>query len=130
LLLAITPFESISWGRIYLIVPAILLAGAASSALGLAIGAAAREVRASALLAFALALPVAFLSLVPSGTVGEGLLDLIHVIAGAFPFRPALDALQGALSASGPDLGLPLLHLALLTAGYLVLARLALHRFA
>jgi ABC-2 family transporter protein len=130
LLLAITPFESISWGRIYLIVPAILLAGAASSALGLAIGAAAREVRASALLAFALALPVAFLSLVPSGTVGEGLLDLIHVIAGAFPFRPALDALQGALSASGPDLGLPLLHLALLTGGYLVLARLALHRFA
>jgi ABC-2 type transport system permease protein len=130
LLAAITPFESISWGRIYLIVPAILLAGLASSALGLAIGAAAREVRASALLAFALALPVAFLSLVPSGTVGKGLLDVIHVIAGAFPFRPALDALSGALSASGPDLGLPLLHLALLTVGYLVLARLALRRFA
>ena len=129
LLAAITPFQSISWGRIYLIVPAILLAGAASSALGLAIGAAAREVRASALLAFALALPVAFLSLVPSGTVGKGLLDVIHVIAGAFPFRPALDALSGALSASGPDLGLPLLHLALLTVGYLVLARLALRRF-
>jgi ABC-2 type transport system permease protein len=130
LLAAITPFESISWGRIYLIVPAILLAGLASSALGLAIGAAAREVRASALLAFALALPVAFLSLVPSGTVGKGLLDVIHVIAGAFPFRPALDALSGALSASGPDLGLPLLHLALLTIGYLAIARLALRRFA
>ncbi len=130
MLLAITPFESISWGRIYLIVPAILLAGAASSALGLAIGAAAREVRASALLAFALALPVAFVSLVPSGTVSKGLLDVIHVIAGAFPFRPAVDALSGALSASGPDLGLPLLHLALLTVGYLVLARLALRRFA
>jgi len=130
LLIAITPFESISWERIYLIVPAILFAGAASSALGLAIGAAAREVRASALLAFALALPVAFLSLVPSGTVGKGLLDVIHVIAGAFPFRPALDALSGALSASGPDIGLPLLHLGLLTIGYLVLARLALRRFA
>jgi ABC-2 type transport system permease protein len=129
LLGAITPFQSIAWERIYLIVPAILLAGAASSALGLAIGAAAREVRASALLAFALALPVAFLSLVPSGTVGKGLLDVIHVIAGAFPFRPALDALSGALAASGPDLGLPLLHLALLTVGYLVLARVALHRF-
>jgi ABC-type multidrug transport system permease subunit len=129
LLAAITPFQSISWDRIYLIVPAILLAGAASSALGLAIGAAAREVRASALLAFALALPVAFLSLVPSGTVGKGLLDVIHVITGAFPFRPALDALSGALAASGPDLGLPLLHLALLTVGYLVLARLALRRF-
>jgi ABC-type multidrug transport system permease subunit len=130
MLAAITPFESISWGRIYLIIPAILLAGAASSGLGLAIGAAAKEVRASALLAFALALPVAFVSLVPSGTVSKGLLDVIHVIAGAFPFRPAVDALSGALSASGPDLGLPLLHLALLTLGYLVLARLALRRFA
>jgi len=130
MLAAITPFESIAWSRIYLIVPAILLAGAASSALGLAIGAAAREVRASALLAFALALPVAFVSLVPSGTVSKGLLDVIHVIAGAFPFRPAVDALSGALSASGPGLGLPLLHLALLTAAYLVLARIALRRFA
>src|SRR5262249_46204246 len=130
LLLAITPFESIAWGRIYLIVPAILLAGMASSALGLAIGAAAREVRASALLAFALALPIAFISLVPSGTVGKTLLDVIHVIAGAFPFRPALDALSGALAPSGPDLGGPLLHLALLTIAYLVIARFALRRFA
>ena len=130
LLAAITPFESIAWSRIYLIVPAILLAGAASSGLGLAIGAAAREVRASALLAFALALPVAFISLVPSGTVSKGLLDVIHVIAGAFPFRATVDALSGALSASGPSLGLPLLHLALLTIGYLILARLALRRFA
>jgi ABC-2 type transport system permease protein len=130
LLLTITPFESIDWGRIYLIVPAILLAGAASSALGLAIGAAARDVRASALLAFALALPIAFISLVPKGTVSKTLLDVIHVIAGAFPFRPALEALEGALAASGPDVGLPFLHLALLTVGYLVLARVALRRFA
>jgi ABC-type multidrug transport system permease subunit len=129
LLAAITPFESISWSRIYLIIPAILLAGAASSGLGLAIGAAAREVRASALLAFALALPVAFISLVPSGTVNKTLLDVIHVIAGIFPFRAAVDAISGALSASGPDLGLPLLHLALLTIGYLAVARLALRRF-
>ena len=124
LLAAITPFESIAWSRIYLIVPAILFAGAASSGLGLAIGAAAREVRASALLAFALALPVAFISLVPSGTVSKGLLDVIHVIAGVFPFRATVDALSGALSSSGPALGLPLLHLTLLTVGYLVLARL------
>ena len=55
---------------------------------------------------------------------------MIHVIAGAFPFRPALDALSGALSASGPDLGLPFLHLALLASGTSALARLALRRFA
>ena len=98
MLAAITPFESIAWSRIYLIVPAILLAGAASSALGLAIGAAAREVRASALLAFALALPVAFISLVPSGTVGKTLLDVIHVIAGRLPVPPgARRALRGAV---------------------------------
>jgi ABC-2 type transport system permease protein len=130
LLLGLTPFESIAWDRIYLIVPAILLAGAASSALGLAIGAAAKEVRSSALLAFALALPIAFLSLVPSGTVSKTLLDIIHVVTGIFPFRPALDALSGALASSGPDLALPLLHLAILTLAYLLLARLALRRFA
>ncbi len=62
--------------------------------------------------------------------MGKGLLDVIHVIAGIFPFRAAVDALSGALSASGPNLGLPMLHLALLTIGYLVLARLALRRFA
>ena len=98
MLAAITPFESISWGRIHLIIPAILLAGAASSGLGLAIGAAAREVRASALLAFALALPVAFISLVPSGTVGKTLLDVIHVIAGGLPIpRDGRRPLGGAL---------------------------------
>ncbi len=123
-------FVTIDWGRIYLFVPAILLAGAAFSAMGATIGAAAKEVRVSALLAFALSLPIAFLSLVPSGTVSKSLYDVIRVISGAFPFRPALDALSGALAAGGPDLGLPFLHLALLTLAYLALARLALRRFA
>jgi ABC-type multidrug transport system permease subunit len=130
LLAALSIFVSIDWGRIYLIVPAILLAGAAFAAMGSTIGAAAKEVRASALLAFALSLPIAFLSLVPSGTVSKTLYDVIRLVTGAFPFRPALDALSGALSAGGPDIGLPLLHLALLTLAYLGLARLALRRFA
>jgi ABC-type transport system involved in cytochrome c biogenesis permease component len=129
LLAVLSIFVTIEWERIYLFVPAILLAGAAFSAMGATIGAAAREVRASALLAFALSLPIAFLSLVPSGTVSKGLYDLIRVITGAFPFRPALDALSGALSAGGPDIGLPFLHLGLLAGAYLVLARLALRRF-
>ena len=130
LLAVLSAFVTIEWERIYLFVPAILLAGCAFSAMGSTIGAAAREVRASALLAFALSLPIAFLSLVPSGTVSKSLYDLIRVVTGAFPFRPALDALSGALSAGGPDVGLPFLHLALLAAAYLVLARLALRRFA
>jgi ABC-2 type transport system permease protein len=122
-------FVDIEWSRAPLIAAALLLAGAAFAAMGSAIGVAAREVRASALLAFALSLPIAFLSLVPSGAVSETLFDVIRVVTGAFPFRPALDALQAGLS-SGPDLGPPLLHLALLTGAYLALARVALRRFA
>jgi ABC-2 type transport system permease protein len=123
-------FVDLQWERAPLIAAAILLTGTAFAALGSAIGVAAREVRASALAAFALTLPIAFLSLIPSGTVGEGLYDAIRLVAGAFPFRPALDALSAALDAGGPDLGLPLLHLALLTAAYFAIARLALRRFA
>jgi ABC-2 family transporter protein len=123
-------FVSIDWGRTPLILLAIVLAGCGFAAMGSAIGVAAREVRASALLAFALALPIAFLSLVPSGTVSATVYDGIRLVTGAFPFRPALDAFSAALSAGGPDLGLPLLHLALLTIAYFALARVALKRFA
>ncbi|MDP9134564.1 MAG: hypothetical protein M3N56_07020, partial [Actinomycetota bacterium] len=91
---------------------------------------AAREVRASALLAFALALPIAFLSLVPSGTVGKSVYDGIRLVTAGFPFRPALDALSAALSAGGGSLGPPLLHLALLSLAYFAIARIALRRFA
>lgn len=123
-------FVDLQWERAPLILVAIALTGTAFAAMGSAIGVAAREVRASALAAFALTLPIAFLSLVPSGTVGEGLYDVIRFVAGAFPFRPALDALSAGLSSSGPAIGLPLLHLALLTLGYFALARLAMRRFA
>jgi hypothetical protein len=47
-----------------------------------------------------------------------------------FPFKPALDAMEGALDAAGPDLPAPLLHLLALTAAYGLIARLALRRFA
>jgi ABC-type multidrug transport system permease subunit len=122
-------FVSLDWSRAPLFVAAIVLAGGAFAAMGSAVGVAAREVRASALLAFALSLPIAFLSLVPSGTVSETLFDLIRIVTGAFPFRPALDALSAGLSPAG-DLGLNLLHLALLAAAYFLIARLALRRFA
>ena len=120
-------FVDLSWERAPLILAAIALTGAAMAAMGSAIGVAAREVRASALLAFALTLPIAFLSLVPSGTVSETLYDVIRLITGAFPFRPALDALSAALSSTG-DLALNLLHLGILVIAYFALARLALRR--
>jgi ABC-2 type transport system permease protein len=129
LLAVLELFVDLDWARFPLFGIAIVLAGAAFAAMGSAIGVAAREVRASALAAFALTLPIAFLSLVPSGTVSEGVYDAIRIVTGAFPFRPALDALSAGLSPAG-DLPLNLLHLALLTAAYFAIARAALRRFA
>jgi ABC-2 type transport system permease protein len=75
-------------------------------------------------------LPIAFLSLVPSGTVSGGVFHAIEIVRALFPFDPALDAIEGALDSQGPDLVVPLLHMAAIVAAYGVLARLALRRFA
>jgi ABC-2 family transporter protein len=130
MLVALSVIETIDWGRTPLILAAIVVGGAAFAAFGAAIGAAAREVRASSLLAFMSSLPIAFLSLVPSGVVGATAFDLIEIVRAAFPFDPSLDAMSGALDEAGPSLGVPLLHLAALTLVYGALARLALRRFA
>jgi hypothetical protein len=123
-------FVPLQWGRFGLWLLAILAGGAALGAAGAALGAAAREVRAVSLLAFMVTLPVAFLSLVPSGAVGGAVFDLIEIVTALFPFKPALEAMTAALDSAGPGIGGPLLHLAALTAGYALLARLALKRFA
>jgi len=122
-------FLPLDWGRLPLWLPAIVAGSAGFAALGAALGAAAREVRVSALLAFMVALPVAFLSLVPSGAISPAAFDVIQVVRALFPFDPAVDALSGALDPSGPALGGPLAQLAALTLGYGALARLALRRF-
>jgi ABC-type multidrug transport system permease subunit len=123
-------FVPLEWGRFALWIAAILLGAGASAAAGAALGAAAREVRAVSLLAFMVTLPVAFLSLVPSGTVGKGLFDVIKVITALFPFKPALEAITAALESGNGPLGGPLLHLAILIVAYGLIARLALRRFA
>src|SRR5262249_38790930 len=97
-------------------------------ALGVAVGAVAHEVRAASLLAFLLSLPLAFLALVPAGSVASGLYEVIRVISFVFPFKPALQALDTAVNAASPSIGLSLLHLAGLTALFGALARLALRR--
>ncbi len=130
LLVALTFLVSIDWGRTPLILSAIAAGGVAFAAFGAAIGGSAKEVRASSLLAFMVSLPIAFLSLVPSGTVSGGVFDLIEVVRALFPFDPALDAIEGALDSSGPDLVAPLLHCLVIAAAYGALARLALRRFA
>lgn len=129
LLAGLQTFEPLRWSRIGLWLAAILAGGAALSAAGAALGAAAREVRAASLLAFMATLPIAFLSLVPSGAVGAGLFDAIRVVTALFPFKPALQAISAALDPAGPAIGGPLLHLAGLAVAYGALARLALRRF-
>lgn len=130
MLVGLELFVNLEWSRFPLWIPAILAGGAGFAAFGAAIGGAAREVRASSLLAFMVSLPVAFLSLVPSGTVGATAFDAIEVATALFPFEPALQALSAALESGGPALGTALVHLALLTLAYGTAARLALRRLA
>jgi ABC-2 type transport system permease protein len=121
-------FVSLAWSRFPLWVVALVAGGLAFGALGVAIGALAREVRAASLLAILLALPIAFLALVPSGAVASGLYDAIRVISALFPFKPSLDAIDAALNDAG-GLGGALAHLVALMLGWSVVARVALARF-
>jgi ABC-type transport system involved in cytochrome c biogenesis permease component len=130
LLAGLALFVPLEWSRIGLWLAAIVLGAGAFGAAGAALGAAAREVRAVSLLAFMVTLPLAFLSLVPSGSVGTTIYDAIRVITALFPFKPALAAMTAALDSAGPGIGGPLLHLAILLFAYGLLARLALRRFA
>ncbi|HEY1596778.1 MAG TPA: ABC transporter permease [Thermoleophilaceae bacterium] len=129
MLAGIALFVSLAWGRFPLWLVSLVLGGLGFGAMGVAIGGITREVRAASLLAFMLALPIAFLALVPSGAVSSGLYDVIRVISALFPFKPTLDALDAALNKSG-SIGLPLVHLAILTVAFGVIARLSLRRFA
>ncbi len=130
LLAGLQPFVPLHWSRIGLWLVAILMGGAALAAAGAALGAAAREVRAVSLLAFMVTLPIAFLSLIPSGAVGANIYDAIKLVTALFPFKPALQAMTAALDASGPGITTPLLHLAALAVAYGLLARFALRRFS
>ena len=123
-------FSPLELGRVPLWLVAILFSAAALGAAGAALGAAAREVRAVSLLAFMVTLPIAFLSLVPSGAVGAGVFDAIRIVTAIFPFKPSLEAITAALDEAGKGMGGPLIHLTILFVAYAAIARLALRRFA
>jgi ABC-2 type transport system permease protein len=128
LLAGLSLFVELPWSRLPLWVAALAFGAAAFGALGVAVGALTREVRAASLLAFMASLPIAVLGLVPSGAVNAALYDAIRVISAIFPFRATLDALDSALGRAG-SIGVPLIHLAALVLGWLVVARVALRRF-
>jgi ABC-type multidrug transport system permease subunit len=122
-------FVDLDWSRAPLWIVALAAAALAFGAMGVAIGAVTREVRAASLLCVMLSLPLAFLALVPSGSVAPAVHDATQAVSALFPFRPTLDALDAALNDSGGLAG-PLAHLAALFVGFGLLARLALRRFA
>jgi ABC-type multidrug transport system permease subunit len=129
MLAVLVAFLDLGWSRTPAWLAALAVAAVAFAALGVAIGGLTREVRAASLLAFMLALPIAALALVPSGAVSGTLYDVIRVVSAAFPFKPALDALDAALNGGGGMLT-PLLHLAALAFAFAAIARLSLRRFA
>jgi ABC-type transport system involved in multi-copper enzyme maturation permease subunit len=130
MLVVLTAFAGLDWGRAPLWIPAAAFAALGFASLGVAIGSLAREIRAASLLAVMLSLPIVVLGLIPSGTVGTGLYRVIEVISALFPFKPALQALDAAVNDASPGLAGPLLHLAILTVAFTALARLAIRRFA
>jgi ABC-2 type transport system permease protein len=123
-------FVHIQWSRFPLWVVALSFGAVAFGALGVAIGGLAREVRAASLLAFLLSLPIAFVALVPGSAVSGALRAVLDTIAFLFPFKAALQAASNAFSGTSPGIAGPLVHLAVLSLVFGVLARLALRRFA
>ena len=128
MLAGIGAFVALDWSRVGLWVLALAFGAVAFGALGVAIGALAREVRAASLLAFLLSLPLAFLALVPAGSVSSGFYDAIAVVSFVFPFKAALQALDAAVNASSPSIGISIVHLAGLTLLFGALARVGLAR--
>ncbi len=126
MLAGIGAFVALDWSRAGLWVAALAFGALAFGALGVAIGALAREVRAASLLAFLLSLPLAFLALVPAGSVSGGFYDAIGAISFVFPFKAALQALDAAVNGASPAIGLSLVHLAVLSAVFGALARVGL----
>ncbi len=128
MLAGIGAFVSLDWSRVPLWLAALFLGALSFGALGVSIGVLAREVRAASLLAFLLSLPLAFLALVPSGSVAGGLYDAISAVSFVFPFKASLQALDAAVNQASPGLSISLAHLLGLTALFGALARAGLRR--
>jgi ABC-2 type transport system permease protein len=128
MLCAIGAFVALPWSRLPLWLIALAAGALSFAALGVAIGALAREVRAASLLAFLLSLPLALLALVPSGAVAGGLYAVISVISFAFPYKAALQALDAAVNGSTPGIAISVAHVLVLALCFAALARLSLRR--
>jgi ABC-2 type transport system permease protein len=123
-------FVHLDWARFELWVVALGVGALAFGALGVAIGALAREVSAASLMAFLVSLPIAFVALVPSDAVSSAVGTALSIVAFLFPFKAALQAASNAFTGTSPGIGWPLVHLVVLAAVFAALARVAARRLA
>jgi ABC-type multidrug transport system permease subunit len=128
MVLVLSGFVSLEWGRFPLWLVALAVGGLAFGAFGVAIGAVARDTSTASLLAFTVLLPLVFCALVPSGVVSAWLYDLTRAVSAIFPFKPALKAVEAAFYGDGALVG-PLLHLTAVGAAFALAARVAVGRF-
>lgn len=128
LLLVVSAFVALDGSRVAAWALALAAGSLGFGALGVAIGALAREVRAASLLAFLLSLPLAFLALVPSGSLAGWLYALIGAVSFVFPFKAALQALDAAVNRSSPGLAISVVHVLAVAVLFGALARLGLRR--
>ena len=126
----ISLFVHLDWGRFELWVLALAFGGLAFGALGVAIGGLAREVSVASLMAFLIALPIAFIALIPGDAVSGTLKKVLDAVSFVFPFKAALQAVSNAFTGTAPGIVGPLIHLAVLTVVFAALARLTLRRYA
>jgi len=120
--------SDVSAGHLLGALGTVVVGSVAFGALGVALGAAARDVRTASLLGVLVLLPVAVIGLIPVGLASSGLYDAIRAVSAIFPFRAALNGIDEALR--GESVAERLGHLVALAAVYGVLARVALRRFA
>jgi ABC-2 family transporter protein len=128
MLFGVSAFVALDLSRVGMWVAALGFGALGFAALGTAIGALAREVRAASLLAFLLSLPLAFLALVPSGSVASGLYDVIGAVSFVFPYKAALQALDTAVNGASPGIAVSIAHLLGVALLFGALARLGLRR--
>ncbi len=122
----VSAFVHLDWARVVLWALTFGCGGVAFAALGTAIGALAREVATASLMAFLLALPVAFCALVPATAVSPAVHTVLSVVGFCFPFAPSLSAASSAFGGIGPAILPALAHLVVLAGVFLALGRLAL----
>jgi ABC-type transport system involved in cytochrome c biogenesis permease component len=128
LAICVSAFVHLDWARVVLWALTFGCGGLAFAALGTALGALAREVATASLMAFLLALPIAFCALVPASAVSPAVHTLLTIVGFCFPFAPALSATSSAFGGAGSSAWLALLHLVVLAGAFLALGRLSLRQ--